>query len=75
MAERIFTVFEGKSHPDFRDEGDVKYHQGAVGVKKLERQRAQNPAFQQSEPSRIRRDPVVEGMARGKRTTFATENK
>jgi 2-oxoglutarate dehydrogenase E1 component len=35
MAERIFTVFEGTSHPDFpADEGDVKYHQGAVGVRK-----------------------------------------
>jgi 2-oxoglutarate dehydrogenase E1 component len=34
MAERIFTVFEGTSHPDFpADEGDVKYHQGAVGIK------------------------------------------
>ena len=35
MAERIFTVFEGTSHPDFpADEGDVKYHQGAVGCVK-----------------------------------------
>jgi 2-oxoglutarate dehydrogenase E1 component len=29
MAERIFTIFEGTSHPSFpADEGDVKYHQG-----------------------------------------------
>ncbi|MEO7540053.1 MAG: 2-oxo acid dehydrogenase subunit E2, partial [Pyrinomonadaceae bacterium] len=35
MAERIFTVFEGTSHPDFpADEGDVKYHQGAIGMRK-----------------------------------------
>jgi 2-oxoglutarate dehydrogenase E1 component len=35
MAERIFTVFEGTSHPSFpADEGDVKYHQGAVGSRK-----------------------------------------
>src|SRR4029078_1430313 len=34
MAERIFTVFEGTSHPSFpADEGDVKYHQGARGNK------------------------------------------
>jgi 2-oxoglutarate dehydrogenase E1 component len=35
MAERIFTVFEGTSHPSFpADEGDVKYHQGATGKRK-----------------------------------------
>ncbi len=35
MAERIFTVFEGTSHPSFpADEGDVKYHQGAIGKRK-----------------------------------------
>nr|MDQ3323847.1 2-oxo acid dehydrogenase subunit E2 [Acidobacteriota bacterium] len=32
MAERIFTAFEGATHPNFpADEGDVKYHQGAIG--------------------------------------------
>jgi hypothetical protein len=35
LAERIFTVFEGTSHPSFpADEGDVKYHQGALGSRK-----------------------------------------
>jgi 2-oxoglutarate dehydrogenase E1 component len=35
LAERIFTVFEGTSHPSFpADEGDVKYHQGAVSTRK-----------------------------------------
>src|SRR5438132_5172087 len=32
FCERIFTSFEGSVHPEFpADEGDVKYHQGAVG--------------------------------------------
>ena len=67
MAERIFTVFEGTSHPDFpADEGDVKYHQGAVGVRKtkngkeLRIQLSCNPSHLEFV------DPVVEGMARGK---------
>ncbi|MDQ3179333.1 MAG: 2-oxo acid dehydrogenase subunit E2, partial [Acidobacteriota bacterium] len=35
MAERIFTAFEGATHPNFpADEGDVKYHQGATGTRK-----------------------------------------
>ncbi len=67
MAERIFTVFEGTSHPDFpADEGDVKYHQGAVGIRKtkagkeLRIQLSCNPSHLEFV------DPVVEGMARGK---------
>jgi 2-oxoglutarate dehydrogenase E1 component len=32
FCERIFAAFEGSVHPEFpADEGDVKYHQGAVG--------------------------------------------
>ena len=32
FCERIFASFEGSAHPSFpADEGDVKYHQGAVG--------------------------------------------
>ena len=65
MAERIFTVFEGTSHPDFpADEGDVKYHQGAVGTRKtkagkdLRIQLSCNPSHLEAV------DPVVEGMAR-----------
>ena len=31
FSERIFTSFEGTVHPNFpADEGDVKYHQGAM---------------------------------------------
>lgn len=67
MAERIFTVFEGTSHPSFpADEGDVKYHQGAVGVKntkagkKIRIQLSCNPSHLEFV------NPVVEGMARGK---------
>ena len=67
MAERIFTVFEGTSHPDFpADEGDVKYHQGAVGIRKtkagkeLRIQLSCNPSHLETV------NPVVEGMARAR---------
>lgn len=34
FCERIFTSFEGSIHPNFpHDQGDVKYHQGASGVR------------------------------------------
>jgi 2-oxoglutarate dehydrogenase E1 component len=67
MAERIFTVFEGTSHPNFpADEGDVKYHQGATG-------RRQTKSGQDvkinlsSNPSHLEFvDAVVEGMARAR---------
>ncbi len=67
MAERIFTIFEGSSHPSFpADEGDVKYHQGAVGMrhtragKDIRIQLSCNPSHLEFV------NPVVEGMARGK---------
>ena len=67
MAERIFTVFEGTSHPDFpADEGDVKYHQGAVGNRmtkagrELLIQLSCNPSHLETV------NPVVEGMARAR---------
>ena len=67
MAERIFTVFEGTSHPNFpADEGDVKYHQGAIGKKKtkagkeLRIELAANPSHLEFV------NPVVEGMARAR---------
>ncbi len=66
LAERIFTVFEGTSHPSFpADEGDVKYHQGAVGEKttksgKMKITLSANPSHLEFV------DPVVEGMARAK---------
>ncbi|MBX3291508.1 MAG: multifunctional oxoglutarate decarboxylase/oxoglutarate dehydrogenase thiamine pyrophosphate-binding subunit/dihydrolipoyllysine-residue succinyltransferase subunit [Acidobacteria bacterium] len=67
MAERIFTVFEGTSHPDFpADEGDVKYHQGAVGNRKT--RNGKEIRIQLScNPSHLEAvNPVVEGMARAR---------
>jgi multifunctional 2-oxoglutarate metabolism enzyme len=67
MAERIFTVFEGTSHPSFpADEGDVKYHQGAKGVRRTKT--GQDIQIQlSSNPSHLEAvDPVVEGMARAR---------
>ncbi|HEY0457859.1 MAG TPA: multifunctional oxoglutarate decarboxylase/oxoglutarate dehydrogenase thiamine pyrophosphate-binding subunit/dihydrolipoyllysine-residue succinyltransferase subunit [Pyrinomonadaceae bacterium] len=67
MAERIFTIFEGTSHPNFpADEGDVKYHQGAVGEhttrdgSKIRIELASNPSHLEFV------DPVVEGMTRAR---------
>ena len=67
MAERIFTAFEGKAHPNFpADEGDVKYHQGAIetrvtkGGNKVKIQLACNPSHLEFV------DPVVEGMSRAR---------
>lgn len=67
MAERIFTVFEGTSHPSFpADEGDVKYHQGAVGTRKTKSGKDIRIHLS-SNPSHLEFvDAVVEGMARGK---------
>ena len=67
MAERIFTAFEGTAHPSFpADEGDVKYHQGAIGNKKtnsgndIRIQLSCNPSHLEFV------DPVVEGMSRAR---------
>ena len=67
LAERIFTIFEGTSHPSFpADEGDVKYHQGALGSRKtkggkdVKIQLASNPSHLEFV------DAVVEGMARAR---------
>ena len=67
MAERIFTVFEGTSHPDFpADEGDVKYHQGAVRQRKTKTGRELKIQLS-SNPSHLEAvNPVVEGMARAR---------
>ncbi|HZS04881.1 MAG TPA: multifunctional oxoglutarate decarboxylase/oxoglutarate dehydrogenase thiamine pyrophosphate-binding subunit/dihydrolipoyllysine-residue succinyltransferase subunit [Blastocatellia bacterium] len=65
-AERIFTIFEGTTHPNFpADEGDVKYHQGAINSretagKKVGLTLASNPSHLEFV------DPVVEGIARAK---------
>ena len=67
MAERIFTVFEGTSHPDFpADEGDVKYHQGAVGSK-ITKSGREIKIRLSCNPSHLEFvNPVVEGMARAR---------
>jgi multifunctional 2-oxoglutarate metabolism enzyme len=67
MAERIFTVFEGTSHPDFpADEGDVKYHQGALRQRKTRSGREIKIQLS-SNPSHLEAvNPVVEGMARAR---------
>jgi multifunctional 2-oxoglutarate metabolism enzyme len=67
MAERIFTIFEGTSHPSFpADEGDVKYHQGATGRRKT---KSGNEIMIQlsCNPSHLEFvNPVVEGMTRAR---------
>jgi 2-oxoglutarate decarboxylase len=67
MAERIFTVFEGTSHPDFpADEGDVKYHQGALRQRKTKTGREIKIQLS-SNPSHLEAvNPVVEGMTRAR---------
>ncbi len=65
FCERIFTSFEGSIHPSFpADEGDVKYHQGALG----ERETADGKNIQlrlSPNPSHLEAvNPVVEGMTR-----------
>ena len=67
MAERIFTVFEGTSHPSFpADEGDVKYHQGATGSRKT-RNGGDVKINLSCNPSHLEFvDAVVEGMARAR---------
>src|SRR5204862_8082641 len=65
FCERIFTSFEGSIHPAFpADEGDVKYHQGAVGER--ETAAGKHVALRLSpNPSHLEAvDPVVEGMTR-----------
>ncbi len=67
FCERIFASFEGSVHPSFpADEGDVKYHQGAIGErnaangKKVLLTLSPNPSHLEAV------DPVVEGMVRAK---------
>src|SRR4029077_14852430 len=67
FCERIFASFEGSVHPSFpADEGDVKYHQCAVGEreipdgKKVRLTLSPNPSHLEAV------DPVVEGMVRGR---------
>src|SRR5690349_16113826 len=65
LCERIFAAFEGSVHPEFpADEGDVKYHQGAVGERVAENGRTVRLQLSPN-PSHLEAvDPVVEGMVR-----------
>jgi 2-oxoglutarate dehydrogenase E1 component len=67
LCERIFAAFEGSVHPEFpADEGDVKYHQGAVGERVMEDGRKVSLRLSPN-PSHLEAvDPVVEGMVRAK---------
>jgi multifunctional 2-oxoglutarate metabolism enzyme len=66
FCERIFASFEGSAHPSFpADEGDVKYHQGAVGERETDGHKviltlSPNPSHLEAV------DPVVEGMVRAR---------
>ncbi len=65
LIERIFAAFEGSVHPEFpADEGDVKYHQGAVSERVTENGRTVRLSLS-PKPSHLEAvDPVVEGMVR-----------
>jgi 2-oxoglutarate dehydrogenase E1 component len=67
FCERIFASFEGSAHPSFpADEGDVKYHQGAVGDRETASGRKVRLTLSPN-PSHLEAvDPVVEGMVRAK---------
>src|SRR5437899_7745726 len=74
FCERIFTSFEGSVHPSFpADEGDVKYHQGAVGERETSGGRKVRLTLSPN-PSHLEAvDPVVEGMARGRQDRMRDE--
>ena len=67
FCERIFTSFEDSIHPRFpHDQGDVKYHQGASGVRETVDGRQVDLSVA-SNPSHLEFvDPVVEGIVRAK---------
>ena len=67
FCERIFISFEDSIHPRFpHDQGDVKYHQGASGVRETAEGRQVNLSVA-SNPSHLEFvDPVVEGLVRAK---------
>ncbi len=67
FCERIFASFEGSVHPSFpADEGDVKYHQGAIGERETASGRKVRLTLSPN-PSHLEAvDPVVEGMVRAK---------
>ena len=67
FCERIFTSFEGSIHPNFpHDQGDVKYHQGASGVRETADGHEVLLAVVPN-PSHLEFvDPVVEGVVRAR---------
>ncbi|MGH9839062.1 MAG: 2-oxo acid dehydrogenase subunit E2, partial [Blastocatellia bacterium] len=72
FSERIFTSFEGTVHPNFpADEGDVKYHQGATGVRETGEREIKLTLS--PNPSHLEFvDPVVEGIARAKQDEISS---
>ena len=74
FSERIFTSFEGAVHPNFpADEGDVKYHQGAVGERETTSGRTVKITVSPN-PSHLEFvDAVVEGMVRAKQDAMNAE--
>ncbi|MEK6299291.1 MAG: multifunctional oxoglutarate decarboxylase/oxoglutarate dehydrogenase thiamine pyrophosphate-binding subunit/dihydrolipoyllysine-residue succinyltransferase subunit [Acidobacteriota bacterium] len=67
FCERIFTSFEGSIHPNYpHDQGDVKYHQGASGLRDTASGNQVQLAVA-SNPSHLEFiDPVVEGLIRAR---------
>jgi len=67
FCERIFTSFEGSIHPAFpHDQGDVKYHQGASGIRETASGREVALSVVPN-PSHLEFvDPVVEGTVRAR---------
>ena len=67
FCERIFTSFEGSIHPKYpHDQGDVKYHQGAAGLRETASGHQVQLAVA-SNPSHLEFiDPVVEGLVRAR---------
>jgi 2-oxoglutarate dehydrogenase E1 component len=66
FCERIFASFEGSIHPRFpHDQGDVKYHQGADGIREAGEGTVAVSVL--PNPSHLEFvDPVVEGVVRAK---------
>jgi multifunctional 2-oxoglutarate metabolism enzyme len=75
FCERIFTSFEGSIHPNFpHDQGDVKYHQGAAGVRETADGHQVTLAVAPN-PSHLEFiDPVVEGIVRAKQDNNGNRN-
>src|SRR5713226_9717148 len=74
FCERIFTSFEGSIHPKFpHDQGDVKYHQGATGIRETDAGIVSLTV--PPNPSHLEFvDPVVEGMVRAKQDLAETQS-